>query len=114
MALLSHNFDDLAIDNMGYYNAFLNQDLFVYCMTHGNNIFLRKALLLAAFDKMIFREDKVINSMLNILQEGYRTNFLLNILSLIDISVWKNKHLKEIIEIIDSYTSDTFEKNKVL
>jgi hypothetical protein len=114
MALLAHHYDEMAIDYMGYYNLFLNQELFIYCMTHGNNLFLRKALLLAAFDKMIFREDKVINSILSILKDGYRTNFLLNILALIDISVWKNKHLKEIIEIVNSYVIDTYERNRLL
>jgi hypothetical protein len=71
-------------------------------------------MLLAAFDKMIFREDNVINSILNILKEGFRTNFLLNILVLIDISVWKNKHLKDLIEIINSYNNDTYERNRLL
>lgn len=45
---------------MGYYSHFLDKDLFIHCMTHGNTYFLQKALLLAAFDKMIFREDSVI------------------------------------------------------
>ena len=90
VALLHHHFDDLASDYMGYYSHFLDKDLFIYCITNGNNFFLRKSLLMHAFDKMIFRDDMVIHSILTILKEGYRTNFLLNILTLIDISVWKN------------------------
>lgn len=59
-ALLIHHFDSIAIDYMGYYNHLLDKELFIHCMTHGNNRFLQRALLLAAFDKMIFREEKVI------------------------------------------------------
>ena len=66
-------------------------------MKQGNTLFLRKALLMSAFDKMIFREDLVISQILGILSLGSRTNFLMNILTLIDISVWKNKHLKDLI-----------------
>lgn len=63
---------------------------------------------------MIFREDTVITSIINILKEGYRTNFLMNILTLIDISVWKNKHLKELIEIIDDYSEENYDKNRLM
>lgn len=114
IALLSHHFDEEAIEYMGYFSHLLDKELFVFCMTNGNNLFLQKALLLAAFDKMIFREDSVIGQILNILKEGYRTNFLMNILTLIDISVWKNKHLKELIEIINDYVEENYDKNRLL
>jgi hypothetical protein len=114
IALLAHHIDDLAIDYMGYYSHFLDKDLFIFCMTHGNNFFLQRALLLSAFDKMIFREDEVINQILTILKEGYRTNFLMNILTLVDISVWKNKHLKDLIEIVNDYVEESYDKNRLL
>jgi hypothetical protein len=114
IALLSLHLDDLAIEFMGYYSHFLDRHLFIYCMTHGNTYFLQNALLFAAFDKMIFREDTVIIEILTILKEGYRTNFLMNILSLIDISVWKNKHLKDLIEIINDYVDENYDKNRLL
>jgi len=63
---------------------------------------------------MIFRDDNVINQMLQILREGYRINFILNSLTLIDISVWKNKHLKEILDCIKGYLEDTYDKNRLL
>ena len=114
IALLAHHFDDLAVKYMGYFSHLLDKDLFVFCVTNGNNYFLQRALLLSAFDKMIFREDAVINQILTILKEGYRTNFLMNILTLIDISVWKNKHLKELIEIINDYVEENYDKNRLL
>ena len=61
IALMNHNLDKLAIQYMGYYAHFLDKDLFNYCLMHGNNIFLQNALLVAAFDKMIFREEIVID-----------------------------------------------------
>lgn len=99
---------------MGYYSHFLDKELFIYCMHHGNNFFLQKALLLSAFDKMIFREDNVINEILSVLKEGYRTNFMMNIITLIDISVWKNKHLKDLIDIINEYVEENYDKNRLL
>ena len=48
------------------------------------------------------------------MKEGYRTNFLMNILTLIDISVWKNKHLKDLVEIINDYVEENYDKNRLL
>lgn len=39
-ALLIHHFDELAIEYMGYYSHFLDKELFIHCMTHGNTYFL--------------------------------------------------------------------------
>ena len=69
---------------------------------------------MSAFDKMIFREETVINETLNILMEGYRTNFLMNILTLIDISVWKNKYIKDLLEIVNDYVEENYDKNRLL
>ena len=69
---------------------------------------------MSAFDKIIFREEAVINKILEILKQGYRTNFLMNVLTLIDISVWKNKYMKEIIDIVNDYVDQTYDKNTLL
>ena len=63
---------------------------------------------------MIFREESVIEQILNVLKDGYQTNFLLNILTLIDISVWKNKHMKDLIDIMNDYVEETYDKNRLL
>lgn len=55
--MLAHHFDELAVDYMGTYNNLLNKDLLIYCIDHGNQYFLRNALVMAAFDKMLFREE---------------------------------------------------------
>lgn len=38
----------------------------------------------------------------------------MNILMLIDISVWKNKSLKDLIEIINDYVEENYDKNRLL
>ena len=38
----------------------------------------------------------------------------MNILTLIDISVWKNKHLKELIDVINDYVEESYDKNRLL
>jgi len=35
-------------------------------------------------------------------------------LTLIEISVWKNKHLKELIEVINDYVEESYDKNRLL
>lgn len=114
IALLAHHQDDLAIQYMGFYSHFLDKDLFIFAMMHGNNVFLQNALLVAAFDKLIFRDEAVIEQILAVLKDGYRTNFLLNVLTLIDIGVWKNKYMKDLIEIINDYVEENYDKNRLL
>lgn len=60
VGLLVHGQDAIALDYMGYYSDYLDKDLFIACLKQGNNVFLQKALLVAAFDKLIFREEAVI------------------------------------------------------
>jgi hypothetical protein len=40
IALLAHNFDHIAIQNMGYYSHLLKDKLFIFSMMHGNNVFI--------------------------------------------------------------------------
>jgi hypothetical protein len=104
----------IAVDYLGIYNNLMRQDLLIYCIKHEHDFFMRSALILAAFDKMLFREDAVINEILTILKRGYSTNYILNILSLIDISVWRSVKLKSLIEILNTYVVDSFNKNRLL
>ena len=125
LALLYHYQDALALDFMGYYSKFIDKDLFLYSMNHGNRMFLQHALLMGAFDKTIFKEEEVVAQILVILKQvlcvfmlvyrdGCRTNFLLNVLLLIDISMWKNKHLKELLQVFEDYVEKSYEQNFLL
>jgi len=61
IALLKEGQDELALEIMGYYAQDINKELFLYCMTFGNEIFMKEALKKSAFDLMIFKEEIVIN-----------------------------------------------------
>lgn len=43
---------------------------------------------------MLFREEAVVLKMLTFLNEGTRTNYILDLMSLIDISILKNRQIK--------------------
>jgi hypothetical protein len=114
IALLEHQYDELALDYIGYYTDFINDELLLYCLKNGNELFLKGALKLSAFDKMIFRQDNVVTEFINLLKSGSRTNYLLNILTLVDLSIWKNQHLKELIQVFDEYESNPLDENRLL
>lgn len=67
-----------------------------------------------AYDKQIFKKEKVILKLLDLMKQGSKTNFILNTLILADISVWKNKHLLMLIEMFRNFTDGLFEDNRLL
>mmetsp|Transcript_13249 Transcript_13249/g.20707 ORF Transcript_13249/g.20707 Transcript_13249/m.20707 type:complete len:228 (+) Transcript_13249:970-1653(+) len=89
-ALLSHMEDSLALDFMGIYSKFLNKDLFLHSLEKNNKKFIQQSLSMGAFDKQTFKEKEVVVQMIEYMNVGSKTNFLLNILILTDVSVWKN------------------------
>ena len=103
----------MAIEYMGRYKNLVNKDLFIFCLDIGNTDFLQTALTLNAFDHIIFRKTEVMNKIIGILRyvlfafkfirEGHRTNFLLNVLVLSDIAIFKIKHVLQLIEVLHEY-----------
>ena len=69
---------------------------------------------LSAFEKLYFKKDEVVSEFINLLKVGSRTNYLLNILALVDLSIWKNQHLKELVEVLDEYESNPLDQNRLL
>lgn len=114
IALLQHEYDELALSHIGYFIDDINVDLLLYCLKNGNEQFLKGALKMSAFDKLIFRQEEVISEFISLLKSGSRTNYLLNILNLVDLSIWKNNHLKDLIEVFSEYESNTLEDNRLL
>ena len=53
---------------------------------------------MGAFDKQIFKDQKVVEKIFEFWSDGSKTIFLLNTLILTDITLWKNSHLIELIE----------------
>lgn len=114
IALINHKLDDLAIEYMGLYKSHVDKDLFIFCLDIGNTGFLQSALTLNAFDYFIFREKQVMNKIISILRDGHRTNFLLNVLCLSDIAIFKIKHIQSLIEVLREYIHSSYDKNSLL
>ena len=80
--------------NLGQYDKFLNAKhgpgLFLFGITNGNDVFTKEVLRKSIFDKNIFKQDNVVECIIGTLDDGSKTNFILNTLNMIDISVWGN------------------------
>lgn len=92
----------------------MDKKLFIYALSNGCDIFLKTSLLFSAFDKIIFRDEELIHKITEELGNGTRTTFVLNIFPLIDISIWKAKHFKGLIDIVAAFSEDTYDKNNLL
>ncbi len=105
VALISNKLDDMAIDYMGLYKHLVDSELFNFCLQTGNTNFLQTALNLNAFDKLIFRNTEVMTNILDILRDGHRTIFLLNVLVLVlsDVAIFKFKYFKMLIEVLKDF-----------
>ena len=101
-ALLAIYQDKLALKYMGYYHRFLNKGLFIYALGNNNIDFMQESLRRQAFDKQMYREDMVVQTMLKFFQnDGSKTNFLLNVFHLTDISQWRPPFIEELLGIFE-------------
>ena len=46
--------------------------------------------------------------------DGSKTNFILNVLLLLDISLWKIRYLDQLIAMFDNYINAPFQENRLL
>jgi hypothetical protein len=93
-ALLRTNNDELCLKYMGFYKRFLDQTLFLFALENSNHAFMRGALLAGAFDKSIFTSEEVVLKMITYMYDGSKTNYILNVLLLTDVILWKNRYLQ--------------------
>ncbi len=113
-ALLKGFFEEECLAFMGYYSSFLNKDLFLFALSNNNDLFMQKALLMGAFDKTELQEVEVIDNILANFEDGSKTNYILNILLLIGIDVWKNKSLKKLIDMFENFTCEDYLENRLI
>jgi hypothetical protein len=113
-ALLFHFQDEIVLEFCGYYKKFLTVPLFLYALQHGNKAFMQGALLMGAFDTQIFKEDEVIMALLAYFSDGSKTNYILNVLLLCDVTLWKNKWLKELINMFENFAGESYDKNRLM
>jgi len=55
-----------------------------------------------------------VDKILEFLQVGSKTNFLLNTLILTDTQEWKNDYLNKLINLLSEIIDDSFEENRLL
>lgn len=59
-ALLQQNLDGLTLKYMGFYIQYLDHTLFLAGLQNNNKIFIKESLLSGAFERHIFKDDKVV------------------------------------------------------
>jgi hypothetical protein len=111
--LLHHNRDDICLEYMGFYQKFLDVNLYLYALQNNNNAFMKGALLQGAFPKKIFQDEKVIVEIMVYLDDGSKTNNILNVLMLAEVTLWKNKFIGELIDKFDNFL-EPYEDNRLL
>jgi hypothetical protein len=52
--------------------------------------------------------------MINYLEIGSKTNFLLNTMILIDVSQWKNDQIISLLGMLGAYIEDAYDMNRLL
>lgn len=60
-------------------------------------------LIKSIFDKQIFKEDKLVQKMIDMMEDGGKINFILNTLNMIDISVWMNERIEQLLDVFDIF-----------
>ena len=94
----------MAIYYMGYYSDYLKEGLFVYALRNNNSDFMKEALQIQAFDKSMYTNMQVVRAILSFFErDPSKTNFILNVILLTDISQWKTTLLEKLIEIFESF-----------
>jgi hypothetical protein len=76
-------------------------------------MFTRKALIAGAFEKSLFLDKEVIEVLIKELMEGTSTNYILNVLLLTDISVWKNNEMQTLINTLEGFAGG-YDDNKLI
>ena len=66
---------------------------------------MQEALKMQAFDKQMYTNTSVVTAILSFFEaDGSKTNFILNVLLLTDITQWKTKFLEELLSLFEEYT----------
>lgn len=63
---------------------------------------------MGAFDDSIFKNDDVIQNMLKFLEDGNKTNYILNVLLLSNVTLWKNDQILELVEMFQNFTEESY------
>jgi hypothetical protein len=113
-SLLYYDYEEVALELMGVLYHDMSKDLLMFCLEKHKEIFLSKSLELAAFNKIYFREETIVRKFLDLLKSGQNLNYYLNILTSIDISMWRTTQIKELVEVLELYKEEGHESNQLM
>jgi len=100
---------------MGYYSILLkNESLFLFSLKNNNQTFINLSLEYSAFDKDTFKKPKVVKMILELMDNGSKTNLILNVLLLIDIGVWSFDDTLDLILSLEELTGGDDLENKLM
>ena len=88
-SLLVNKMDTIAKDVALFYSERADKELLKYCLHNNNEIFLKYALRSQIFRVSYLNEDELINLILGIMEEGTKTEMLLNTLLFADFGRWE-------------------------
>ena len=89
---------------MGYYDQFLTKGLIIYALAQNSTYFMEVALNQQAFDSKDFREPMIIRKLIDMfIEDGSKTNLILNVFLLTDIATWRPPFLEQLLGIFDDY-----------
>lgn len=113
-SLLAFQEDEICLDYMGYYSTFLDQELLLFALNNNNATFVRKSLILGAFDKQYFKKDEIVIEIINGIDKGSSTLIGLNTLVLTDISVWKSQNIYMLMDKFGKFCTEKYQTNNLL
>lgn len=77
-------------------------------------MFVKKSLIMGAFDKQYFRKEEIVQEIINLIDRGSSTLIGLNTLVLTDISVWKTSQIQLLIDNFDKFCGNKYYDNNLL
>ena len=86
----------------------------MFALDNNNATFVRKSLILGAFDKQYFKKDDIVEEIIAGIDKGSSTLIGLNTLVLTDISVWKSEHISMLLEKFVNFCEEKYSTNNLL
>ena len=106
-ALLYYDYGHIALELMGIFYHDMTEELLKYCFEKEKEIFLSKSFELSSFNQIYFREETIVRKFIDLLKSGLQTNYYLNILISIEISMWRTNQIKELFEVLETYKDES-------
>jgi hypothetical protein len=98
-ALLKNGMDKIACEFASFYVENANEELLLFALHNYNEIFIKYSFRNSIFGGNLLLHDKVLDTLMNIFENGSKTELVLNTLIFSDLTRWDISRLKRFIEI---------------